>query len=191
MPRWQPHTRARLEQAAIELFAAQGYEETTVEQIAAAAGLTRSTLFRHFGDKREILSGGQDGLGPWLHDRIGRVPPDRTAIEAVGAALVDLGGSWFPPQRRALAGLRAAVVSSSPDLRERELLKRVDITDRVATALRSRGVAEFPAAVTAQLATLALSRSIALWAEPDSTDPFGTIASRTLQCVVDSAAELS
>ena len=55
MARWEPNPRERLERAAIELFAQQGYDDTTVEQIAAGAGLNRSTFFRHFGDKREIL----------------------------------------------------------------------------------------------------------------------------------------
>ena len=190
MPRWEANTPARLEQAAIELFAAQGYEETTVEQIAAAAGVTRSTLFRLFGDKRAILSGGQNGLASWLHDRIQRVPSGRTAIEAVDAALVDLESTWFPAERRTLASLRAAVVSSSSELQERELLKRVDITSEVENALRSRGIEEFTATVTAQLATLAFTRAVALWAAPGNTESFGAIATQTLQKVANTAAAL-
>ncbi|MFF7635990.1 TetR family transcriptional regulator [Kitasatospora sp. NPDC008050] len=62
MPRWKPDARQRLVVAALGLFAEQGYDETTVAQIAERAELTRSTFFRHFADKREILTAGQRAL---------------------------------------------------------------------------------------------------------------------------------
>ena len=55
MSRWQPDTRERLEKAALELFAEQGFAATTVPQITARAGLTTRTFFRHFADKRDVL----------------------------------------------------------------------------------------------------------------------------------------
>jgi AcrR family transcriptional regulator len=58
--RWQPDARERLERAAIELFAQQGFAATTVPQITARAGLTTRTFFRHFADKREVLFGGDE-----------------------------------------------------------------------------------------------------------------------------------
>jgi len=48
-------TRARLMVAAFELFSRQGYEQTTVAQIAAAAGVTEMTFYRHFGSKVQLL----------------------------------------------------------------------------------------------------------------------------------------
>ena len=56
MARWEPDARERLVRAALDLFAEQGYDDTTVVQIAERAGLTKSTFFRHFPDKREVLS---------------------------------------------------------------------------------------------------------------------------------------
>src|ERR1700760_3572428 len=58
--RWRPGARERLERAAIELFAAQGFAATTVPQITARAGLTTRTFFRHFADKREVIFGGEE-----------------------------------------------------------------------------------------------------------------------------------
>ena len=60
MGRWEPNARGRLERAALALFVEHGYDATTVAQIADRAGLTKSTFFRHFADKREVLFGGQD-----------------------------------------------------------------------------------------------------------------------------------
>src|ERR1017187_9294575 len=57
MARWQPNASERLALAALELFAERGYDNTTVIDIAQRAGLTKSTFFRHFADKREVLFG--------------------------------------------------------------------------------------------------------------------------------------
>ncbi|MUM35168.1 helix-turn-helix domain-containing protein, partial [Mycolicibacterium sp. CBMA 361] len=59
MGRWEPNAQGRLEQAALELYLEQGFDETTVAQIAARAGLTERTCFRHFTDKREVLFRGR------------------------------------------------------------------------------------------------------------------------------------
>ena len=56
--RWEPNARGRLEQAALDLFAERGFEQTTVAEIAERAGLTKRTFFRHYADKREVLFGG-------------------------------------------------------------------------------------------------------------------------------------
>src|SRR5437660_5870424 len=58
MTRWEPNARGRLEQAALELYAERGFDETTVAEIAERAGLTERTFFRHFPDKREVLFSG-------------------------------------------------------------------------------------------------------------------------------------
>src|SRR3954470_10900165 len=60
MSRWRPDARERLQQAAIELFAEQGFAATTVPEITARAGLTTRTFFRHFADKREELFAGDE-----------------------------------------------------------------------------------------------------------------------------------
>jgi len=67
MARWEPNARERLVLAALDLFAEQGYDSTTVTQIAGRAGLTKTTFFRHFPDKREVLFAGQE-----VHSRLRR-----------------------------------------------------------------------------------------------------------------------
>jgi len=80
MSRWRPDAEGRLTSAAIELFAEQGYEATTVAEIAERAGLTKRTFFRYFSDKREVLFDGSHELQRrWLAG-MDAAPPDATAL---------------------------------------------------------------------------------------------------------------
>src|SRR5690242_4601605 len=62
MARWAPGASDRLQRAAMELFAEDGFEATTVAGIAGRAGVTERTFFRHFADKREVLFAGGEQL---------------------------------------------------------------------------------------------------------------------------------
>lgn len=191
VPRWEADPRGRLERAALELFAAQGYDNTTVEQISARAGLARSTFFRHFSDKREILSGGEDGLAARFADSIMSAPAEQTALETIETAFGDVANIWFTPERRDLAPRRIAVIAANPDLAERDLLKRRRVTEAITAALRARGASEPTAAVAAELATLTFSKTVAAWAEPENTEDFARIARRVLRGLHHAAADLA
>src|SRR3954463_10122609 len=88
MGRWEPGARERLVLAAVDLFTEQGYDETTVAQIADRAGVTKSTFFRHFPDKRELLVAGQATLSRPLVEGIASAPPAAGPLDAVAAGLV-------------------------------------------------------------------------------------------------------
>src|SRR5579863_7443405 len=103
--RWAPAARERLESAALDLFVENGYEATTVAQIADRAGLNRATFFRHFADKREVLFGGEDVLAGLFSDAIRAVPPGATLTECLQAALAAVE-VVMTPHRRALAARR-------------------------------------------------------------------------------------
>jgi AcrR family transcriptional regulator len=190
VPRWEPNPRERLERAAITLFAEQGYEDTTVEQIAACAGLNRSSFFRHYHDKREILFGGHDGLATRLAAAIEAAPAEQSALEAIETGFAGIASIWFASDRRDLALRRHSVIASNAELRERELTKRCGITEAVAEALRARGLGETAAAVAAELATLTFSRTVATWGEPGNAEEFETIASQVLRELHAAAAGL-
>ena len=73
--------------AAIELFDEQGYEATTVAEIAERAGLTKRTFFRYFSDKREVLFSGSNELQcRWLAGVVA-APADATPLTVVAAGL--------------------------------------------------------------------------------------------------------
>jgi AcrR family transcriptional regulator len=91
----------RLEQAAMALFETRGYDRTTVEQIAARAGVTERTFFRYFADKREVLFGGAKDLERLIVDTIANVPAATGPLEAVTAAL-QATASMFEARRATL-----------------------------------------------------------------------------------------
>src|SRR5262245_39132628 len=121
MGRWGPDARGRLMRAAMELYSERGYEQTTVAEIARRAGLTERTFFRHFADKREVLSGGAEMLKERLVGGIEAAPDGLSPIDMVGAALESAAEVFG--ERDAVARLRHAVVAASPELQERELIK--------------------------------------------------------------------
>src|ERR1019366_1702260 len=91
MSRWEPNARGRLERAAMELFGERGFEQTTVAEIAARAGLTERTFFRHYADKREVLFGGSSGFSGLLVQSVADAPAGATPIEMIAAVLATAG----------------------------------------------------------------------------------------------------
>src|SRR3984885_8297050 len=104
-----PDARERLETAALGLFVENGYEETTVAQIADRAGMNRATFFRHFADKREVLFGGEDVLAGLFADAIRAAPAEAALIECLRAALAAAGVAMTPRLRSAAARRRLVV----------------------------------------------------------------------------------
>ncbi|HET9974023.1 MAG TPA: helix-turn-helix domain-containing protein [Streptosporangiaceae bacterium] len=189
MARWEPNARERLERAALALFAEHGYDATTVAQIADRAGLTKSTFFRHFADKREVLFGGQDLLVERFGDAIRNAPPGATAAGCL-AAVLEAAAAAFTPDRHALAPQRRAVIAAHSELQERELLKRARLASAMAEALRGRGADDTTARLAADMGVLAFSTAYARWAAPENRQPFAEIARAALRDLQARAAAL-
>jgi AcrR family transcriptional regulator len=190
MARWKPNARERLERAALALFTERGFDATTVAEIADRAGLTKSTFFRHFTDKREVLFGGQDMLVQLLSDAIRTAPAAATTAECLVAALESTAVA-FTPERHDLAPQRRAVIAANSELQERELLKRFRFGSAMADALRARGADEVTARLAAEVGVLAFGTAYARWAEPDNQAPFTEIANGALRELQASAAGLA
>jgi AcrR family transcriptional regulator len=179
MARWQPNASERLALAALELFAERGYENTTVIDIAERAGLTKSTFFRHFQDKREVLFG--DGtMNGLLAGAIAAAPATATPLEAVAHALDVAGREAFTPARREFVARRRAVIAANPELQEREALKGLGLTASMANALRRRGVPDLTSRVAAELCALAWKIAYERWSDTASGSDFSEAARRVL-----------
>jgi AcrR family transcriptional regulator len=166
MGRWEPGARDRLVVAAVALVNAQGYDATTVAQIAERAGVTRSTFFRHFPDKRELLVAGQDALSRLLAEGIAEAPAGAGPLAAVAAGLERASG-MMGPQNRALGPRLKAAVAASAELQERDALKEVGLATAMTGALVARGVPEPAARVAGELGVLAFRRGYERWSEGD------------------------
>ena len=156
MGRWQPDAAGRLQQAALELYAERGYEETTVAEISQRAGLTERTFFRHFADKREVLFRGSEELQKLIVDAVDAAPASATPIDAISVGL-QAAGAIFDAERRPHSRKRQSVIDANPELQERELIKLAALAAALADALRRRGVQD-PAAGLAAEAGIAVFR---------------------------------
>ncbi len=162
MGRWQPGATERLVVAAVDLFTEQGYDATTVAQIAERAGVTKSTFFRHFPDKRELLVAGQETLSRLLADGITEAPATASPLEAVAAGLERASGAMGPTNRELGPRLKAAVAAST-ELQERDALKSVGLAAAMTAALVARGVPDPTARLAGELGVLAFKRGYADW----------------------------
>jgi AcrR family transcriptional regulator len=148
MSRWEPNARGRLERAALDLYIERGFDQTTVAEIAARAGLTERTFFRHFADKREVLFAGAAGLQDFLVSTLASIPDSAAPIDAVAAALEAAGAVL--QERRESARQRQAVIAANTELQERELIKLAALAAAMAGVLRQRGVSDPAASLTAE-----------------------------------------
>jgi len=172
MARWEPGARERLVVAAIDLFTEQSYDGTTVAQIAERAGVTKSTFFRHFSDKREILVAGQETLSRLLADGITEAPSSASPLGAVAAGLERASTAMGPTNRKRGPRLQAAVAASS-ELQERDALKHVGLAAAMTAALTARGVPDPAAHLASELGVLALKQGYARWSQGDQIDTTG------------------
>jgi AcrR family transcriptional regulator len=163
MARWEPDARGRLEKAAMELFRERGYVETTVEDIAARAGLTERTFFRHFADKREVLFSGGKLLEKWIVDAIEGAPRDASALDAVSAAFEAAGATLEVNRDLHFVRARHALVTEHADLQERELIKLAALAVAVRNALHARGVSEPTAGIVAEVGIAAFKIGFERW----------------------------
>lgn len=167
MGRWVPDARGRLAKAALALYSERGYEQTTVAEIAAHAGLTERTFFRHYADKREVLFAGSQELQTLFVDAVAGAPRDAAPLEAVAAGL-DAAAELFT-DRRPFARQRQAVIAANANLVERELIKLASLSSAIAATLRGRGVTEPAASLTAEAGVAVFKVGFERWVAPAET----------------------
>ena len=189
MARWEPNAPQRLVLAALDLFTERGYDNTTVTQIANRAGLTKTTFFRHFTDKREVLFAGQEVHSRLLSDGAAAAPDSATPLEAVAAAVDALTAS-FTAEQRQFGPQLLAVIADNPELQERATFKYAALATALTSALGKRGVPDLTASLAADLGVRAFYRAFARWVEPSSQRTFTDLAREELQALRTAASAL-
>ena len=149
----------------MELFIERGFEGATTAEIAARAGLTERTFFRHFADKREVLFGGQAEFQEFLVESVIAAPAEVAPLDAVVGAFTRIADEIIE-ERRALVKKRNAVIATVEGLRERELLKLSALSRALAQALRSRGVAALTSNLAAEAGVTVFKVAFERWIDP-------------------------
>lgn len=170
MTRWSPDAELRLIKAAITLFDERGYDETTIAEIAAAAGLTKRTFFRYFTDKREVLFKGS----PELQDRwiggIHSAAPEASPMAAVAAGLDEVAAIFT--DRHPFAKMRSRIVAANPELQERELIKLQKLAGAIEEVLVQRGLSADAAALASQAGVTVFHVAFARWVDQENPAAF-------------------
>jgi AcrR family transcriptional regulator len=179
MARWQPDARERLRQAALELFAEQGFAATTVPAITARAGLTTRTFFRHFADKREVLFADEAELPVYTERLVAEAPAGTSPLAIVLDGLRAVAEAWFEGRKDTVRQWRAIVLTDA-GLRERELQKRAALAAAVRNGFCARGLDPTRAGLLAETSVTLMHMSVAAWLETDDDRKLYDIIEATL-----------
>ena len=165
--------RERLAQAAFALFDEQGYEQTTVDDITERAGLGRTTFFRHYRSKEDVIFPDHDRMLEQVRTRL-RAPGHHTAMAAVADAARLVLQTYL--DEGDIARRRYALTSSVPALRDREIVsvaryQRVFREFIAGWADDTAEPAQLRAELTAASAVAAHNHVLRRWLRGESPDP--------------------
>lgn len=158
--------RDRLRTAALALFVERGYERTTAAQIAARAGVTERTFFRHFLDKREVLFDGEARVREALVAAVAEAPAGLDPLDTLSLAFRSL--TPMLEDARSYSKPRKEVIAAAPALRERELAKVEALTAALVAALAARGVPQLRADLAARSGMAAFVHATSAWLDDPS-----------------------
>jgi AcrR family transcriptional regulator len=162
-------TRDRIRACALQLFREQGYDTTTVEQIAAAAGVSHMTFFRYFPTKEDVAL--SDSYDPLIASFIAQTPTAWPVIDRVRAALVHGLRQIYDAIRDTLLAQTKLIVAT-PALRERLWANQMATQQLILDALGAGQRDPHPSfqdKVTVAACLAAASTAILIWVENDGT----------------------
>jgi TetR/AcrR family transcriptional regulator, regulator of mycofactocin system len=114
-------SRAELEHIAFDLFGRQGFEQTTIDDIAGAAGIGRRTFFRYFPSKNDVVWGDFDQELERMRLHLKAFPPQIPVMDAIRVAVVDF--NTFAPQQLPWHRRRMQLILRTPALQAHSTLR--------------------------------------------------------------------
>ena len=129
-------SREEVARAALELFERQGYDETTVDQIAAAVGVSRRTFFRYYESKRDVVWGEFDAELVRLHDELIGAPADRPMMDVLRQAVI--ATNRFGAGELDELRIRIGLISTVPTLVAHSAVRYAEWCDVVAGFVAGR-----------------------------------------------------
>ena len=188
--RKKAQTRAAIQRHALRLFDQSGYSATTMEQIAAAADVSPSTLYRYFPTKEDLIL--QDDYDPLLAAAFRAQPRDLPILEAFRAA-VNQALSMIPDRDQAEAAKRARMSYTIPEVRARALdhmFTTADMLTELFAERLNRSPDELEVRVLAGSVIGALLAAQQRWTADPEADLFA-ILDQALQYLIDGPASLA
>ena len=176
---------AQVVDTALDLFTAQGFEATTIEQVVAAAGISRTSFFRYFGSKEDVVLGDVEQSGRMFSDALRDRPSQEGPWEALRAAALALPGAGLTPER-ALAV--AKLISASPSLRARRIEKQLRWQDSLVPVMQERlrqrpEASDLAARAIVATALSCLHMATEVWAERDGQGTLGELYDQAVAAV--------
>ena len=172
-PDWRQRKKAatsdRIRASALRLFREQGYDATTVEQIAAAAGVSHVTFFRYFPTKEDVAL--SDSYDPLIASAIAQTPASWPLMQRIRAVLVQGLRQIYDADRDTLLAQTKLIVST-PALRERMWASQIATQQAILQALETDQQdprARFQAKVTVAACLAAAGTAVLTWVENDGT----------------------
>ncbi|WP_018352636.1 TetR family transcriptional regulator [Longispora albida] len=168
--------RDELSEAALKLLAYQGFEETTIEQIAAAAGVSKRTFFRYFAAKEDVLIEMLSELADAIRAGLATRPASESPAEALRAVFqipIDEFTTGHPDPAKSLR--LARLVLGTPAVRARYLDRQHQLRTEVAGLLAARTGEPYRASVQAAIGFAAYEAAVERWAAADGAEDLGEL----------------
>jgi AcrR family transcriptional regulator len=160
-------TRASLIAAALQLFEERGFDNATASEIAARAGVSEMTFFRHFASKDAVLIA--DPYDPLIAEAVAAQSPDLSSLEAAAAG-VSVAWRSVPSPAVDEVRERLRIVARTPSLRGALARNSLATEDAIAEALVSRGDDPLESRIAAAAVVAALNASLLAWAVEGGPD---------------------
>jgi AcrR family transcriptional regulator len=176
-------TREALEEAALRLAVDRGYDHTTIDDIAAAAGVSSRTFFRHFATKDDVVLGDQSERLERLAELLAERPGHEPIMTAVREAILGLAGD--DERRRDFHLIRSQLIRSAPSIQARASERRIEwegvIADYVARRLDVGTDGDLRPALVAGATIAALRTAHAQWVESQGNVHLPDLVRTTLE----------
>lgn len=169
--RKQELVRSAIYDAAIELFDAKGFDETTVEEVAAAAGISRRSFFRYFESKDDLLAQSVVNYGKALVAGVESCPESFSSLDVIRETVV-AGAKYAASQPRTRQTIQIAAKSASA--RQAHQSRLIEVEDSLAQAFAARTRSEskdgMRPRLLASLTLLVMNRAIMSWFRNEHRD---------------------
>lgn len=176
-------TRRALRSAATRLIGERGLAEVTVEDIAAAAGVSARTFFNYFASKEDAVVGWDPDLAAELMDALVARPAGDDPLDALSHVLVETFGGFDADPREVLD--RLSVIRAEPHLLARHAAGWVEVERQLVAALEQRGGGEAPAgdhlALVVATALAACRVAVMSWCERDGQTHVAELVAENLR----------